>query len=128
MYKRQAEERAVGHGPGDLVGLRPYRPGDAPRTVHWPTTARVGALYVAERAGEAEGSVEVEVHDVGRGASWERELSRAAGEVHRALQLGRRVGLRLPAIDGLPPRTLAPGAGGSWRRTLFDALARMPRR
>jgi uncharacterized protein (DUF58 family) len=123
-----AEEQAVGHGPGELLGLRPYQPGDPPRIVHWATTARTGELYVAERAGEAEVSVEVDVRDVGRGASWERELSRATGEVQRALQLGRRVGMRLPAVGGAPGRTLPPASGGGWRRTLLEALARMPRR
>lgn len=123
-----AEEQAVGRGPGELLGLRPYQAGDSPRTVHWPTTARTGELTVVERAGEAEVSVEVEVRDVGRGASWERELSRATGEVQRALQLGRRVGLRLPAVDGAPGRVLTPSSGGGWRRTLLEALARLPRR
>jgi uncharacterized protein (DUF58 family) len=96
--------------------------------VHWPTTARAGELIVAERAGEAEVSVEVEVRDVGRGALWERELSRATGEVQRALQLGRRVGLRLPAIDASPGRWLPPTSGGAWRRALLEVLGRMPRR
>lgn len=38
------------HGPadGDLRGVRPYRPGDSPRDVHWKTTARRGTLMVRE--------------------------------------------------------------------------------
>ncbi len=35
-------------GRGDFRGLRPYRPGDDPRDVHWRTTARVGAPTVRE--------------------------------------------------------------------------------
>jgi len=38
------------HAPadGDLRGVRPYRPGDSPRDVHWKTTARRGTLMVRE--------------------------------------------------------------------------------
>lgn len=35
-------------GLGDIRGLRPYRPGDSPRDVHWKTTARRGQLVVRE--------------------------------------------------------------------------------
>lgn len=123
-----AEDEASGHGTGDFLGLRLYREGDPPRTVHWPTTARAGALYVVERAGETEVSVEVEVH--GRafhGASWEREVSRACGEVQRAMQHGRKVGLKLPKVGETPSRTLPPSGGAGWRRTLLEALATLPR-
>ena len=38
------------HAPadGDLRGIRPYRPGDSPRDIHWKTTARRGTLMVRE--------------------------------------------------------------------------------
>lgn len=121
-----AEEEAQGHGTGEFLGLRPYRVGDPPRIVHWPTTARLGVLQVVERAGETEVSVEVQVHRA-TGANWERELSRACGEIHRALQLGRKVGLVLPTVGDEPSRTLPPSVGGTWRRTLLEALALLPR-
>jgi uncharacterized protein (DUF58 family) len=35
-------------GTGDVRGLRPYRPGDGPRDVHWRSTARRGQLLVRE--------------------------------------------------------------------------------
>ena len=35
-------------GSGDVRGLRPYRPGDSPREVHWKTAARRGQLFVRE--------------------------------------------------------------------------------
>jgi len=35
-------------GGGDVRGLRPYRPGDSPREVHWRTSARRGQLLVRE--------------------------------------------------------------------------------
>lgn len=43
----RAHAGAVG-GRGDFRALRPYRPGDDPRDVHWPTTARVGEPTVRE--------------------------------------------------------------------------------
>mgnify|MGYP001164516223 CR=1 FL=1 len=40
-------------GPGsEFLGVREYRPGDAPRHVHWRTTARAGRLVVREFAEE----------------------------------------------------------------------------
>lgn len=35
-------------GQGDVRGVRPYRPGDSPRDVHWKTTARRGQLLIRE--------------------------------------------------------------------------------
>jgi len=43
---RQA--RAQLQTPTELHGLRPYRPGESPRWIHWRTTARRGALMVRE--------------------------------------------------------------------------------
>jgi len=37
--------RGRGH---ELYNLRPYRPGDEPRLIHWPTTARAGVVTVRE--------------------------------------------------------------------------------
>jgi uncharacterized protein (DUF58 family) len=47
---RQAGEAYAGSAGarGEFRGLRPYRPGDDPRDVHWRTTARVGHPVVRE--------------------------------------------------------------------------------
>lgn len=45
--RRRANVRLLAEGT-DLHGLRPYRPGDSPRWVHWKTTARTGELMVRE--------------------------------------------------------------------------------
>ncbi len=34
----------------DLIGVRPYRPGDRPADVHWPSVARTNEVMVRERA------------------------------------------------------------------------------
>lgn len=114
-------------GSGDLVDLRGYLPGDSPKRVHWPTTARLGSWVVVERGQERALAIEVRVEEVGSGPAWERELSRACGEIQRALASGLRVGLRLPDLPGRAARRLPPSSGGSWRRILLDALARLPR-
>ena len=44
--RRPARRPAAGSG--DVRGLRPYRPGDSPRDVHWRTSARRGQLLVRE--------------------------------------------------------------------------------
>jgi uncharacterized protein (DUF58 family) len=42
---RQTSRR--GGGP-EYLGVREYRPGDSPRHVHWPSTARTGTIMVRE--------------------------------------------------------------------------------
>ncbi len=50
---RQAGDTQRRPGPGaDLLGIRPYRPGDAPRLVHWKASARLRALVVRQTGEE----------------------------------------------------------------------------
>ena len=114
-------------GTGDLVGLRAYAEGDALRRVHWPTSARVGSPMVVERAHDEQRTVIVQVEIRSTGPSWERELSRAAGRIQRAVRCGGQVGLAVPAVGSAEAATWAPRAGEVWRRHLLDVLARMPR-
>ncbi|MEO0600338.1 MAG: DUF58 domain-containing protein [Myxococcota bacterium] len=115
-------------GTGELVGLRPYVPGDPLRRVHWPTSARAGLPIVVERTEDESHAVVVGIEVQDGAARWERELSRAAGQIQRAARQGLRVGLTVPAIGDAeaahhPPRLGAEG----WRRHLLDVLARLPR-
>ena len=105
-------------GDGDFAGIRPYVPGDPPRSLHWPTTARVGAPMVVARAGEATEQCVVRVDPAA--PDRERELGRACGEVLKAFNRGAVVGLDLPS------RTYLPRLGDAWRRALLEALAREP--
>lgn len=44
---------------GDVLGTRPFRNGDSLRRIHWPLTARTGALVVCERQAHASSAVRI---------------------------------------------------------------------
>ncbi len=94
-------------------GVRPYVPGDPPRWIHWPTSARTGTLHVklfdsapvgdwwvildmaqAAQAGEGMRSTE------------EHAIILAASLADRGLRAGHRVGLLAQGEEALwlPPR------------------------
>jgi uncharacterized protein (DUF58 family) len=108
------DSRARGGG-GDLLGLRDYAPGDAPRDLHWLTTARVGRPVVVLREADSSEELRVVVPPV-VGEALEDALRLAAGAVVAGLDAGKAVGLELPGAQ-LPPR-----AGPRWRRLLLERL------
>lgn len=55
---------AVRGGSEDLLGLRPYRPGDDTRQVHWRKSAAMGSLVLREHSAEGAPDVEIELDDV----------------------------------------------------------------
>lgn len=90
--------RASGAG-GDLVrGIREYRPGDAMRLVHWPATARHGAVVVKEL--EHPEQVRIEVIVDLRGADAERVAEHAMGLVCAAIEQGAWVVLHTREAGG----------------------------
>lgn len=126
--RREATEdgrdpRSRGRG-AEVLKLREAVPGDDPRDIHWPQTARQGRPIVKERASEV--GAEVVVHlDTARppaaGPSWdaafEDAVRRATGLVLTMLARGEKVGL-------LCGGTFAPPARGPYHRTtLLTALA-----
>lgn len=103
-------------GSGDLRDLRPYRPGDRLRTLHWPTSARTGRPMVGIRCAEEDAGVLVALphHPT------ENALEEATGALLDAWEKGVPVGL-----TGLDPRLGVPRRGIRWRRRLLDAIARV---
>jgi len=91
-------------GPGaDLLGLRPYRIGDAPRLVHWKASARLRELVVRQ-TGEEQHAGYIVVVDAARGrwpdpAQFESLCSLAASLAEDLFTAGR---LRAVSVQGAP--------------------------
>jgi uncharacterized protein (DUF58 family) len=79
-------------------GVREYLDGDPIRSVHWPATARAGAVMVREYEGPRRPLVIIVV-DL-RGPDGEGTASRAAGMADDALRAGARVELATAEVDG----------------------------
>lgn len=86
---------AVGAGchDGDIDGVRPYRPGDAIGSVHWPSSLRADELIVHDRAATSEEHwlIAVDQPDIDGG-----RLRRTLDD---GLRLGHRVSVRDVAGD-----------------------------
>jgi uncharacterized protein (DUF58 family) len=104
---------------GEYRGLRPYRPGDDPRDVHWKTTARVGHPVVREYERDRSRALWLclDLRAV------EGDAAEAAVEIAAALAAGA---LRRGEAFGLATQDarVAPGAGGAQLERALDALAR----
>jgi uncharacterized protein (DUF58 family) len=104
---------------GEFRALRPYRPGDDPRDVHWRTTARVGAPVVREYERDRSRALWLCLDlraDAGEGAETAAEI--AASLAAAAARRGNAFGLATQ--DG----RVQPGAGGAQLERVLDALAR----
>lgn len=107
---------------GEFAGLRPYRPGDPLRRVHWPTSARMATPMVVVRVAEGADEVVLTLDPALRGEPREEAIRRLAGRVERHLAAGDAVGLE---ADGA---RLEPRTGAAWRRRLLTTLALAERR
>ena len=85
---------------GEPRGVRPYRPGDQRRWVHWPASAHTGELMVREMEGPSAGSVTVEVHLPSDADGAERVAERALGTVTALLDRGSAVVLATTEAHG----------------------------
>jgi len=117
------DPRRKGRG-AEVLKLREAVPGDDPRDIHWPQTARQGRPIVKERASEL--GREIVVHlETGRPASagpaWDAAFEEAAREatglVLRFLSRGERVGLLCGELF------VPPAMGPLHRTTVLTALA-----
>jgi uncharacterized protein (DUF58 family) len=111
-----ARRRGRGH---DLYNLRPYRAGDEPHLIHWPTTAKSGSLMVRELEEDTSEDTRLVLTGTGagNGVRLEEALSHAAS---LALHLLRRgTGVELAGAAGF----VALGRGRAQERSILTALA-----
>lgn len=117
------DPRRKGRG-AEILKLREAVPGDDPRDIHWPQTARQGRPIVKERASELAREIVVHLETArpaSAGPDWdgafEEAVREAAGLALKFLSRGERVGL-LCGEQFLPP-----AMGPLHRTTLLTALA-----
>jgi len=103
---------------GEPRGVRPYRPGDHRRWVHWPATAHSGELMVREMEGPAAEPVTLEIRLPADRDAAERMAERAMATVVALVDRGASV-LLVTTENGGPKK----GAVGD-RRAAGRRLAR----
>lgn len=103
----------------ELQQLRPYRPGDARRTIAWKHSARRDSLLVREHE-RSSGTELVLDWSTLAALPHERRIARLARWVDLAEREGRRYRLQLPA------GTIPSGTGDAHRHRCLRALALLP--
>ena len=106
---------------GEPRGVRPYRPGDHRRFVHWPATAHSGELMVREMEGPSAEPVTLEIHLPADVDAAERMAERAMATVVALVDRGASV--RLTTIEATGPKTGSVGDRRSAGRRLARAIA-----
>ena len=105
---------------GEPRGVRPYRPGDHRRWVHWPATAHSGELMVREMEGPSAEPVTLEIHLPTDADAAERMAERALATVVALVDRGASVLLATTEASG--PKTGAVGDRRSAGRRLARAV------
>jgi uncharacterized protein (DUF58 family) len=85
---------------GELRAVRPYRPGDQRRQVHWPATAHAGQMMVTDAEAPSAAEVRVTVRLPADADRAERAASRALGTVASLLERGNPVVLATTEPSG----------------------------
>jgi uncharacterized protein (DUF58 family) len=106
---------------GEPRGVRPYRPGDLRRFVHWPATAHSGELMVREMEGPTAEPVSLEIHLPADADAAEAMAERAMATVVALVDRGASVLLATTENDG--PRVGTVGDRRSAGRRLARAVA-----
>lgn len=104
----------------EMHQLRPYRSGDAPRTISWKHSARRDALLVREYETPVGVDVALDWRQL-VALPYEARISRLTRWVHLAERQGQRYRLLLP---GQP--ALGPGQGPQHQHECLRALALLP--
>lgn len=113
--------------PAELAGIRPYRPGDSPRYIHWASSARRGALFLKEFERTVTDrltvvlDLEARAHAAGpAGESAEVAVELAASLIALGIRRGCEVGLVATSAGAavLPPARGARALGAA-----LDVLA-----
>jgi uncharacterized protein (DUF58 family) len=106
---------------GEPRGVRPYRPGDHRRWVHWPATAHSGELMVREMEGPTAEPVTLEIRLPADVDAAERMAEQAMATVVALVDQGAAVLLATTEDDG--PRIGSVGDRRSAGRRLARAVA-----
>lgn len=118
--------------PGDgaeFADIRPFRPGDKLRTIHWPVTTRTGALHVrtsyAEQDAEVVLVLDASIEISGHGTDTSLDLGLRACASLSAYFLGRgdRVGLDVIGTGTL--RHVPVSLGSRQQHRVLDTLSRV---
>ncbi len=117
------DPRRKGRG-AEVLKLREAVPGDDPRDIHWPQTARQGRPIVKERASELGREIVVHLETArpaAAGPEWDASFEDAVGEAAglalKFLSRGERVGLLCGDLF------VPPAMGPLHRSTVLTALA-----
>jgi uncharacterized protein (DUF58 family) len=108
---------------GDMIGLRPFRPGDSLRHVHWAQTARQDRFVVCERQATARRRVRL-ILDAG--SLMRRDESNAASEdlIRLAASVGRQFHAHHADIElYIGRRCVIADPGDSGLKRMMDAMA-----
>jgi uncharacterized protein (DUF58 family) len=115
-------QRRLGAG-ADLLGLRPYRHGDAPRLVHWKATARLRELVVRQTGEEQQSGYHLIIEATQArwpdAAQFERLCSFAASLAEDLFTAGK---LRSVTVQDGPTQTILRLVD---LQTVLDRLARV---
>ena len=120
---------ALAGGGQEFIEVREYQPGDSPRHIHWPQTARQQALMVREHEYQAATEVTLlldlqQAANLGEGkhSTLEYAVKIAASVAQQACLAGHRV--RLLGF-GRHPLRVPPATGRGHYETLLNALAQV---
>lgn len=121
--------RSLVTDPTRTATLREYQPGDSPRMIHWPTTARRGALQVRvpEPTTSLYVSLVLDLHGfaflpVQRDAIQEMAISAIASVAAYLHGTGSPTSLY---VSSDPPAALPMGAGAAHLQAILETLARL---